>query len=59
MRLTIPHTSALFVQCVVGAFLGGSPGGAGIGPPGYTQCLATGSAPNFFFGRFFLFLADL
>jgi hypothetical protein len=56
MRLTIPRTSALFVQCALGAFLGGSQGGGGrYCPPGYAQCLAMGSAPKFFLGGFCYF----
>jgi hypothetical protein len=41
LRLTIPRTSALFVSCAPGAFLGGpgggGGGGAGMPPLGYAQ----------------------
>jgi hypothetical protein len=44
-----PSSSALCVVCA-GRFLGGSKGGPGMPPLGYTQHL------KFFFGRFLLFL---
>jgi hypothetical protein len=55
LRLTIPSPRAL--PCAPGAFLGGSQGGAGM-PPLVTRSVR-GNTPNFFFGRFLLFLADL
>jgi hypothetical protein len=63
LRLTIPSPSALL--CALGAFLGGSQGGAGMPPPSYVQRSAMGSSPrpmgfgaapqNFFLGGFCYF----
>jgi hypothetical protein len=65
LRLTIPRSSALFVSCAPGAFLGGSRGGgAGMPPPSYAQHSAPGvargrrvwgSAPKFFWAVFAIF----
>jgi hypothetical protein len=44
LRLTIPSPRAL--PCASGAFLGGSQGGAGMPPPGYTQRSAPGGSPG-------------
>jgi hypothetical protein len=55
--MMIPRTSALFLSCVLGAFLGGSQGGDRYAP--HWLHAAFGAAPqNFFFGWFLLFLAD-
>jgi hypothetical protein len=57
LRLTIPHSSAQFVSCVLGAFLGGG-GGGGVGMPPSWLHRVFGQHPKiFFFGRFLLFLA--
>jgi hypothetical protein len=72
LHLTIPRSSALFVSCASGTFLGGSQGGAGM-PPLVThnvQHLVTCRTYSDFFSlqtttpgycnvqRFFLFLVD-
>jgi hypothetical protein len=69
----IPRTSAMFVSCAPGAFLGGSQGGGGGGggegmPPWLHATFRNGwyleadgvwgSTPKYFLGRFLLFLAD-
>jgi hypothetical protein len=50
----IPCSSDMFVSCESSSFVGGSWGGGGR----YACPLVTRNAPIFFFGQFFLFLAD-
>jgi hypothetical protein len=54
----IPHTSAMFVPCVSGAFLGGPRGGGGGACPPLVTHNVRGSASKSFFGWFLLFLVD-
>jgi hypothetical protein len=56
LRLTIPRSSALFVSCAPGAFLGGSQGGAGM-PPLVTRTF--GAAPRIFFWAVFAIFSGL
>jgi hypothetical protein len=53
-----PSSSSLCVMCAR-HFLGGSQGGAGMAPHGYTQCSTMGGSPGqcpeFFFWVFLLF----
>jgi hypothetical protein len=53
LRLMIPHSSALFVLCAPGAFLGGSQGGASMPP------LVMRRAPIFFFWEVFAIFSGL
>jgi hypothetical protein len=57
LRLTIPRSSALFVSCVSGAFLGGSQGGQVCPPPGYAQ--RSGQCPEIFFWAVFAIFSGL
>ena len=54
------YSRGMCVMCIRN-FLRGVPGGGRYAPPSYAQHLATGSSPGqspeFFFGRFLLFLA--